>query len=304
MKMDSSLIIFGAGASYASQSGLCPSLSENLLEELIGFSFEWASLPEDIIYFFSDNIESGMDKLLKENCERFVPLQWGMARYFHGFDLHSDSLYLKLLCRIADKQAWQTNLATLNYDRLLHTAILLSGVPWFTGKSYEMEQAIEICYPHGACIWGSADIHLKSGGSFFLEASAIINCTVNILNYCQFNKLANDPYVNLPPVMSAFVPEKISQVGNSFIMEQRERYAMLVSQSRRIVIVGIQPRESDTHIWDPLKNSSANLLYVTKGDVGDGFKKWKSSRTSEGDTHVIRSGFGESFCDILSFLEL
>lgn len=302
--METTLVIFGAGASFASQSGTCPPLGEDLLEKLMGFSLEWARLPEEVILKLSEDIEAGMGNLFKDSPEYFVPLQWDMARFFYGFDLKHDSLYSELLCKIAMKEAWQTKIATLNYDRLLYTAALLGGVPWYTGSDFEKENAIEICYPHGACFWGASNIQMKAASDFIMENSAQINCPVTVFDWCKFRQLSEENFLNLPPVMSAFSPEKISQVGHSFIMEQRERFRVHVASSNKIAIIGVQLREHDIHIWEPLKNSKAELLYVTKGDPGDSIARWKTERPDGASTHVLCSGFKEHFDDILSFLDL
>ena len=78
----------------------------------------------------------------------------------------------------------------------------------------------------------------------------------------------------VPPVMCYCQPDKETRAGVSFIKAQRERFKKLVREAPTVAIIGVKVREHDAHIWDPLRESSAKIIYCSGKGAGDEFRSW------------------------------
>ena len=64
-----------------------------------------------------------------------------------------------------------------------------------------------------------------------------------------------------PPVMSYFEPLKRSTAGQSFLNQERVRFASIISSAKKVVVIGVKIREHDLHIWEPIQNTNAQFIY-------------------------------------------
>ena len=58
--------------------------------------------------------------------------------------------------------------------------------------------------------------------------------------------------------------------------------------------------DSDSSVWDPIRDTDARILYVSPGQAHD-FRKWAETCGRRGD-EAIPSTWNEAFDDVIEFL--
>lgn len=293
------LIIFGAGASFGSDSNNVPPLGSGLFSALQQFNpNDWGKIDGDLANSFQSDFEAAMPKV---NSHALPPLQRVMADYFFRFQPTHNSLYYKLANLIAQK-TWDGAFVTLNYERLLEISLLAAKINPFD-KNTTTEKFIELCLPHGACnLFCESVKGLASAISF-----AGLNVQTNgpIIGIRDTNtfqqRIQNDAF---PPVMSYFEPSKRTTSGANFIEAQRKRFIDLVNEAEKIAIVGLRVREHDKHIWEPLSKTKAKLIYCSGKSAGEEFSKWLEKNRNEKNDVILNSYFQDEFDNIIGELEL
>ena len=106
------------------------------------------------------------------------------------------------------------------------------------------------------------------------------------------NRINNDA---VPPVMSYFEPQKNTSAGVSFIKNQRKRWERLASEAETIAVIGVKVRERDFHIWEPLKNTSAKIVYCAGSSAGEEFMKWHEKYRANKNCVICQGYFAEEF---------
>jgi len=104
--------------------------------------------------------------------------------------------------------------------------------------------------------------------------------------------------------MSYYEPLKESTVQMEWLEGRRDRFKMLVRSAEKIAIIGLRVHaEVDLHIWAPLADTPATLLYCS-GNT-DEFRKWRAvHRNSSNDIALNGLYFKEGFSEILEFAGL
>jgi hypothetical protein len=102
-------------------------------------------------------------------------------------------------------------------------------------------------------------------------------CIIDPIKFQQ--RLTHDV---IPPIMSYFEPQKSNASGANFIAKQRKRYQQLVLNSQKIAVIGLKVRSFDTHIWNPLAQTNAEIVYC--------------SGKQSGITNLLSSGFKIFLC--------
>lgn len=297
--MANSLILFGAGASYGSDSIGTPPLGAALFDELQHFNPPgWGRLPSDISDVFLDDFEAGMRNLSKSKSHAMPPLQRAMAAYFFNFIPRTTNLYVQLGRRIVDSK-WKGAIATLNYERLLELSLLHVGLQPVVNTVPQGERHIELCLPHGCC---HIFCETARGGSRAVSMSGVGISTsgriIVITNPSEFlARITRDAF---PPVMSYFEPQKRTTSGVNFIRSQRARWTSLVSEASIITLIGIRVRSDDEHIWNPLTQTKGELIYCSGARAAEEFDDWKRKFRSNADDRIIPDYFAESFDQICS----
>ncbi len=101
--------------------------------------------------------------------------------------------------------------------------------------------------------------------------------------------------------MSYFEPTKFTVSGANFIDAQRMEYERAVASADRVVIIGVRVHAVDKHIWDPVANTDARLMYVSGASAATDFTNWATGVGRTGDLAVPKY-FREGIPDILQFL--
>lgn len=193
-------------------------------------------------------------------------------------------------------------LVALNYERMLPIALTNNNLqPILFPLPYEIQgNRIELCLPHGTC-------NLFCGG---IRASGIAfsgvafdggepECIVDTLKFQQ--RLTHDV---IPPIMSYFEPQKSNSSGTSFIVNMRKRYEELVLRSDKIAIIGLKVRSFDTHIWNPIAKSDAEIIYCSGKQAGAEFLEWSKQKRSGKTNKILEGYFAECFDDICQEIDM
>ena len=283
------VILFGAGASKGSQSNNPPPLGGELLKELLRQDPKvWGLIPEKLLSSLCLDFETGMSEIGDSHGELLPKLLRSMARYFYQFTPSDDSLYLKLATHIKSSGK-SIGLATLNYDRLLDLSLAKTNID------------IDICYPHGSCNLFCDGASTENDDASFSGFGVSTNGHIYSIDDDKvfLQKIKSDSF---PPVMSYFEYEKRATSGVDFIEEQKTKWGWLCSNAEKILVIGIKQRDHDGHIWKPLENTQAKIMFCGGPESCEGYQIWmdKHGRSDE----VLRGYFAEEFKNLCSFLDI
>lgn len=287
------LLVLGAGASFGSDSTNTPPLGKDLFYELTKFDPNgWGELDISTANQFVEDFEGGVISIGSDSSQHLLPvLQRSMAAFFFRYIPSSQSLYLKLARKIKLNN-WQGSIATFNYERMLQICLLHVGLQPNLNMGPSNSSMIEICMPHGCCNLFCEGVKASSSGVSFSPFGVETNGpVVSVSDFNEFNdRIKNDAF---PPVMSYFEPKKRTTSGANFISGQRKRFAELCNQAKKIVVVGLKPRFHDIHIWNPLAETSAEIVYCGGGDSGE-FLNW-SKKSHRAVDKALEGYFEDQF---------
>lgn len=288
------VILFGAGASYGSDTSGTPPLGAQLFHALRAFNPDgWGGVPSEIAMVFQRDFEEGMKQLSTVNSHAMPILQRAMAAYFFRFVPTVNSLYVKLARRIT-AAGWGGALATLNYERLLELSLRPCGVQPVVNVQSNGANQIELCLPHGCCHIFCTGVQASARGVSFSGVGVTFDGPVTVIGEmdAHHNQIMNDA---VPPVMSYFEPSKMTNAGASFIRGQRERLSELFRTADNIAIVGVQVRPHDAHIWEALAETSARILYCSGPIAARAYRDWGQDRRGVDSDVVLDDYFDSGF---------
>lgn len=304
--MSKNILIFGAGASYGSDTNtITPPLGENLLDALCQFNPNgWGQIGESLKSELRKDFEMGVISLATQQPHWLPPLQRAMAAFFYNFKPRGTNLYYRLAQELTKNGKWDGAFITLNYDRLLELSLLASAIQPYIGiKPENSGFSTEICLPHGCCHLFCESVFGSANGVSFSGLNVTTNGPIAVVGSDEEfqNRINNNAF---PPVMSYFEPNKQTTSGNNFILSQRERYRGLVANADTICLVGIRVREHDQHIWEPLSNSSAKLIYVSGHESVSDFTKWTQAKRGDKNNIAEPRYFADSFEKLIEYTRI
>jgi hypothetical protein len=256
------IVLFGAGASFGSGEvyPYPPPLGSGLYSELRKAYPQWASLPSDLEMKFASNFEEGMGEIISKYGMAISPLMQRMAVYFAGFSLrkNSDNLYVSLLSELKrrDKLS-KTILATLNYECLLEMSAYINQIE----QSYfdVRPNSANIWKIHGSCSFKFSGMNatraVRMSGYNLQGGFTIVPDLREIISYYNGD-------TSLYPAMCLFAKDKPIHVSTDIILEQIRKWQQLVLNATKIIIIGVRPFEEDSHIWNFVANSDAQVVMV------------------------------------------
>lgn len=324
------VILFGAGASFGSdRPDIVPPTTDRLFDELVHcYPGSWGKLPEPWPSRFRDDFEAAFADLERTTAPRMsvqdltraldaefpglgklpsviYTLQKDLCRFFNRFEPSSANLYTRLGHDIVGS-SWNGVVATLNYDRLLHSAFQHSHVRCFCEVGRRMPvnvlarppvlPPVELCFPHGNSGLFVSEMDIGTG---FVPVgfSSKVNAPVVLLDSKEeIEQQLTDTGHSC--VMSFFEPSKSTTFGSSFVDRQRQRLNDAIHGAKTVAIVGVRVRERDTHIWQSLAQTSARLVYCG-GNEGDQFRNWVARVRPDKSFEVFDGYFAERYGDIL-----
>lgn len=286
------VFLFGAGASYGSDTQDTPPLVARLFDNLQRFNPDgWGAISGDLAVAFRNDFEEAMKSVTPH---ALAPLQRAMAAYFFEFRPRTSNLYFELARRIASAQSWSGAACTLNYERLLELSLIKAGVQPFVGESNRAVPALELCFPHGCSHIFCDAVRGTAGGVSFHGFGVQTDGPVSVVADSQQHRarLMQDAF---PPVMSYFEPNKRTTAGRSFIDGQRARWRELAVNATSVVAVGVRLRPHDDHIWSPIANTHARVIYCAGATGASEYRSWASSKRSGRDDLVLEGYFRDEF---------
>lgn len=295
------VILFGAGASYGSDSSGTPPLGDDLFEALRAFNPPgWGALPSEMSSEFRGDFEAGVTAVAERHPHALPPLQRAMAAYFFNFLPQITSLYVALAHRIRDS-AWDGSVCSLNYERMLELSLGHVGLQPVVNSPSEAGKRVELCLPHGCCHLFCDSVKGAAGAVSFAGVNVKTDGPVRpIVDPVEFqSRIEGDAF---PPVMSYFEPQKRTTAGASFIQTQRQRWTQLADEAETIAVVGIRVRPRDDHIWNPLATSDATVVYCGGPSAARQYEAWAASERSGSADVVLDSYFADAFDEICESL--
>ena len=298
--MGTPLILFGAGASYGSDAQGTPPLGSALFDSLKAFSPEtWGRVSQTEAIAFKTDFEQGMKEYaeLHSSDGTVDKLQRAMAAFFFDFPLTSSSLYVEIAKWMCQTR-WNGAVASLNYERLLELSLRKAGLNVVVDGVADPSGEIELCLPHGCChLFGQVR---SAGNVIFDRGIRFDGPKIRIIE--DPDQHAEELRTSsIPPVMCYFQPNKQTRSGVSFIKGRRERLACLARSASVVVIIGVKVRPHDRHIWDPLAQTRAPLVYCSGETGASEFECWAENCGRKDDCVIPAfwaDGFGQ-ICEVL-----
>jgi len=328
------LIFFGAGASYGSdyaRNAKLPPLGKYLFKALKKYSSAWKKIDNEYHQLFEQNFELGMFELIKNNKDDIF-LQKDLAKFFFQFSPRKVNLYNKLARKIASANSWNGAFITLNYERLLELSLIQNSIlpqinhdkmqyfyknslinynPEKLAELYSIKKGkhVEICYPHGAC-------HIVAKNTFFgdikgvrvsFNGGGIIHGAFYLHNEDSFNQIMSKPACI--PLMTYYEQNKRHPLMRSegsrqifeFLVSQENRFKELILNSNKIIIVGVMCNSFDEHIWQPMAESNAEIIYFEPNNSKP-FTDWAEKNNKK--YTVINKTFEDGFKELCQYADL
>lgn len=287
------VFLFGAGASYGA-GGILPErppLGSALYSELARlYPHSWGALPADAAIAFKNHFENGMGEVHSRFGGAIPQLMREMAIYFAQFRAVNNScLYARLLADLAKTGTIErTCFSSLNYDCVLDFAIIIAGL-----QLNYFETADDLRVPlwklHGSCnmfakdVQASEGVYYGTGVTFEGGVQAFLDSN-RIIEHCLVGTA-------LAPVMSLYMRGKPLNVSPTAIAAILTMWTQQVIEARLVVVVGVRPWPDDTHIWGPLAETNAPLLFV--GNAAE-VRSWAGA-SRRGSTEVIGARVNECY---------
>ena len=236
-----------------------------------------------------------MAVLARDYSSAVPQLMRDMAIYFIQFrPVERRSLYN---CLIHDVQAagliHRVGFSTLNYECVLEFAMLEEGlaIDYFGDAGPGSTRVWKL---HGSSNMFSHGLEAGSGISY----SAGVVFQGGIQAWLDPNKVISHCLAGtgLAPVMSLFMEGKPTSVSPSALQSVQKEWATAILAAKAIICVGVRPHPPDSHVWEPIANSVATLLFV--GDETLFHNVLKSRRRSE--TVYLGSRFNVSYPELMA----
>ncbi|MHA1951618.1 MAG: hypothetical protein ACXAEN_20215 [Candidatus Thorarchaeota archaeon] len=298
------LFLFGAGASYGAGHILPrpPPLGSRLYDELrITFPSTWGRLPLNFDTMFRLNFEEGMGYLWNRGLQLTPTLLQELAVFFASFrlDRSKEDAYSKLITRLQTLELLNDIVfSTLNYECLLEFALNQCGrvVNYFEVLP---EQVISnaVLKLHGSCnflpdrIGASRGVMIGPG--IGIEGGIKIARNLAEVQYFRFSNSS------LHPSMAVYMKGKPVQTSPSIINHIQKVWQKKVEAAADVVIIGANPWPEDQHVWGPLADTSAKLVFI--GNESS-FNKWLEEYRIAGESEYIGNRFNLHFSKALDAL--
>jgi len=294
-----SVILFGAGAS-AGLTGVIPERPPQG-GQLFGrlahhFPSSWGGLPTSLkSTFLHKGFEAGMADLYRHHSRSVPELMQDLSLYFLSFDIMLSATNLNSYCQLAqlveDQTVENTLFSTVNYDCLLEIAFASRQLAFDYFRA--PDGAVPIWKLHGSCNFRSAWFNGSRGSKSASDADPI-----EPLEIPEARDVWNSANRTLP-AMSIYLRDRYAKTGHPQILDLQKRWGGVVRSAICVVVVGVRPLPGDDHIWGPLADTPANLIYV--GDEG-AFQRWDTQHRRNGESEFAGSTFEQGFDAIVDGL--
>ncbi len=294
------LILLGAGASHGCEraSPYCPPLAKRLFDDLQQqYPNAWGKLPKSYRRNFVPNFERGMKELWDSGSHDTSALLRCMADYFARFRPLSRSAYHRLMEHLdAHGALCGTYLSTLNYDCLLEYAgrEFRGTIQYFSADPTDLD-ALAVWKIHGSCNFLPASVSGAASGISYSASGVSWEGDLNIVDASQVGPfVARSAFY---PAMAIFMEGKPVNSHQSQIKQLQSMWADAVLHADAVGVIGVRPNEADTHIWQPLADTDAELVVIGNRNEYD---EWAKARRPGKRTHIVGDRFAR---DLTAFAE-
>ncbi|MCK4869683.1 MAG: hypothetical protein KAS93_01090 [Gammaproteobacteria bacterium] len=267
------IFLFGAGASYGcgGLNSTVPLGNQLFCELKRRFPGTWGQVSQEIATSFHENFEQGMEKLWSSNFPIISRLMQDLGVYFASFSIANkhENLYVKIIQKLKKMDSIKdTLISTLNYECLIEIAAFLNNIK----SNYFCDgdnSSLSVFKLHGSCNF-IPELHMNRGANLS-SPGAIVHTGFNIV---QPNEVRAFCYgdTSLHPVMSIYMKGKPALIAPRKLKAFQEEWKNKIKKASNIIIVGTNPNLEDNHIWDPISESSAQILFC--GDE-TAFRNWQ-----------------------------
>jgi hypothetical protein len=182
-------------------------------------------------------------------------------------------------------------LATLNYEMLIEIAVTSEWGPVAYDVPATPNGSIPLLKLHGSCNFLPAgaqfirNVHIDRTGS--LSATLLegeVHPTGNMREVIDFCRRIDS---SIAPSLAIYAKGKQVLVCPGFIRAQQRDWASSAASADRIFVIGVRVVEEDTHVWDPLRLSTAPISFV---DPQPGqFFDWANRAGRANVSHLART---------------
>lgn len=315
--------LLGAGASKASQtqceaadvSPTGPQLLASLAEsEDNRISRVWGPIRQEVLNSNIDpgNFEQVVESLKDGHFDAAISPSWrnrafaAVAQFFSRFTDREGSVYDELCARMARK-GWTGAVFTLNYDTLFLQAANRRGLSFYnprivtqlgrnthdpnlSGRQQE-DNGRYLYYPHGTSNLFEPSLYRSASPGQQINEGALLNTSDS--TYAIEVKTSLAPiFSDFPRLMAYYDNEKSVPFPTRFPKAEQMTLAQHLDERVKgdvVVILGCSAPESnnhDNHIWGPIKNTKAKLIYCSGESQASRFRAWLHEQR-QGMHHVV-----------------
>lgn len=292
------IVLLGAGASFGSGdvSPFPPPLAAQLFDELASRSGAASALPKELKASFRENFEEGMSEYFNRTDGDVQNFQRELALYMLEFEPGADNIYVRLIERLDINRCI---VCTLNYDMLIELSAFKLGYG-VTYSSKHNQGRLRLIKLHGSCnLWPDApglkgELHIRGLVKY---AKVAFEGPVLCLSREEAIERSRTDKV-LGPVMAVFAEGKRVTISRSYTDCQMEDWREVVSKASRICISGAKIHLPDTHIWEPLSRTKADVFYFGLKPDKDLFYEWKE-RSRKRNAYFFEADFAAAVPQIV-----
>lgn len=253
------------------------------------FPETWGKLPSELEVTSTNNFENGLYILVKSALSGIVPnLIREMATYFLKFQFtNSKNLYSKLLKDI-NAVPNEIIFGTLNYDLLFEQALEENNLfPSYFEDSIDKMLILKL---HGSCNFLPPN-NISITECSFIGYIKFIDYPIHAATREETMRFCNSD-TSVSPTMCLYTKGKIAQFGHGQIDKIWKLWKEHVENAERILIIGARWNSEDSHIWDPLSKTSAELAFIGSKNS---FDEWTSSSREKIDSKFLGCKWKDSF---------
>ena len=286
----SSIILFGAGASYGSLDVAPnpPPLGKDLFNALAADGGEAAGFSDDLVKIFQSDFEKGMAEYVIRSDGNTMRFQRELAGYLAKFRAGPKNVYLNLLRRVGIKRAVYVS---LNYDLLFEMAAASLGIhtAYSNRSPSNMARLLKI---HGSSnFWpdvaeGSFKNCTFSGNKIDVIAPIRPISQEQTLRRCFLED-------SLAPAMAHYAVGKALKVSPAYVENQQRQWVESVESASQIFIIGVRVNQDDDHIWTYIGKSKASVTYFGRYPDKPDYEAWKANYGKK-QAYFIEKPFSES----------
>jgi hypothetical protein len=237
-----------------------------------------------------------MGKLLASGNHVVPVLMQQMATYFAKFRLVASGAYQALVQALGRSgKVHAIQFASLNYECVLEIALSAAGVRINYSPGVAVDsQTSSVWKVHGSCNFlPGPEIQATRAVSY--GSAAFFNTSIRPVDPSQVAPYCTGD-TSLFPAMAHFAEGKTVQIGQPVIQAIQNAFTEAVIAAKTVAIVGVFPNVLDSHVWDPLGRTNAEVIFI--GNAG-AFSEWVTVHRGRRPSHYLGSRF-EASIDALS----